>query len=244
MGAAPLMAAIEHARLITLYQNRAYAQVRADSQALIRRFESLGMIDKALRARLLRGRALKELGEWEEAIGWLEEVHAEAMRSGDLLVGALALCDRSEMLSGQGHFNDAIAACRDAIELASQSDCGWVVANVQGTLGELLRDRGDLHSSIDAYTASVRSYEELEMWPLAAYTRVVLAESMLLAGLPAKALSMVVAALPVIERENLTHEAVAAIGILREAIRRQQADPHALGQLREQLQRMRGEGGL
>ncbi len=244
IGAGPLLAVADHARLITMYADRGYAAVCSESPRLIQRFETLGMKDKALRARLLRGRAMKELGLRHEALSWTEQVHWEALQSDDLLVGALALCDRAEILSELGNFADAMAACRGATELARRCECGWVVANVQGTLGELLRDHGDLTSSIDAYAASVESYDALGMAPSAAYTRVVLAETLLLAGMPTKAISTVVAALPVIEREKLAKEGVAAVAILREALRRQSLDPEALRQLRIQLQQMKEEGRL
>jgi hypothetical protein len=72
----------------------------------------------------------------------------------------------------------------------------------------------------------------------------VLAETLLLAGRSADGASEIVIALPVIERYRLTREAVAAIAILREAIHRQQTDPEALRQLREQLDIMRQERKL
>ena len=65
-----------------------------------------------------------------------------------------------------------------------------------------------------------------------------------MAGEPVDASAEVFSALPSIEQHNLTREAIAAIGILRAAIRRQQTDPDALRQLREQLQLMHREGKL
>lgn len=244
LGAAPLKAMIEHARLVGAFGGRAFASVRARCPALIQRLDALQMHEKSLRVKLLRGRAMKELGESAEALVWMEKVEAEAVRDGDLVVAALALCDRAEILSSDGCFELAMTACRKAIEFAKRCDSGWVVANIQGTLGELLRNQGELSASVDAYSACVNSYDDLEMQTFAAYVRVILAETLLLAGLPGKAWATVLIALPVIERENLTQEAVAALGILREALRRQQPDPNVLRQLREQLQRMREEGRL
>ena len=175
------------------------------------------MNDKALRARLLRGRAIKELGKPEEALACVDEVNAVAMRCGDFLVATLSLCDRAELANSQGHSREAMAAAWRAVALAGRTECGWVIANAQGTVGELLRDRGDLSASVEAYAAAVSSLEALEMWSLAAYMRVLLAEALLLVGRTTKAAAEVLSALPTIERENLSQEAVAAIGILREA---------------------------
>ncbi len=130
--------------------------------ALIQRLDALQMHEKSLRVKLLRGRAMKELGESAEALVWMEQVEAEAVRDGDLVL-ALALCDRAEILSSDGCFELAMTACRKAIEFAKRCDSGWVVANIQGSLGELLRNQGELSASVDAYSACVNSYDDLEM---------------------------------------------------------------------------------
>jgi hypothetical protein len=79
---------------------------------------------------------------------------------------------------------------------------------------------------------------------MAAYTRVLIAEVLLLTRRPGEAASEILAALPGIESHCLNQEATAAAAILREAIHRQQADPAALRQLREQLQAMQRDGKL
>ena len=69
-------------------------------------------------------------------------------------------------------------------------------------MGELLRDRGDLGGSVTAYSDAIRCYEELGMVGMTAYMRIILAETLLLAGRAAEAVSLVVQALPVIEKKN------------------------------------------
>ncbi len=243
-GSGPFRASIEQVQLINLYQDRAYAEVKLRIPALINELCTLGMHDKAVRASLLHGRTLKECGEHEEGLRVLQRVHADCLKNGDFLTAALALCDRAEMLNSRGALAQTMAAWNEAIDLADRSGCRWVVANVQGTLGEILRDNGQIPASIEAYSASVRSYEALEMRFLAAYTRIVLAEVLLMVNLPSRAVVEILTALPIIEKQDLTQEAAAAIGILREAVRRQQPGADAVRQLRAELRNMQAEGRL
>jgi hypothetical protein len=74
---------------------------------------------------------------------------------------------------------------------------------------------------------------------LAAYVRIVLAETLLASGREGEATLEIIAALPVIEELELVQEGVAAVALLRESLRRQKADPEALKALRVQIQKMR-----
>ena len=96
----------------------------------------------------------------------------------------------------------------------------------------------------EAFAAGSRLYDEIGMSGLAAYTRVLEAETLLLDGRPREAISQILAALPIIETHGLTQEGAAAVAILKESVRRQQADPATVGQLRAQLQLMHRQGKL
>jgi len=82
------------------------------------------------------------------------------------------------------------------------------------------------------------------MISLAAYLRIILAETLLLADRPLEAVSHVVLALPVIEKKNLTRELIPAVGLLREAMRRSKADPGVLRQVRDAIHRIKDAGHL
>lgn len=73
----------------------------------------------------------------------------------------------------------------------------------------------------------------------AAYLRVVLAETLMVGGHENDAVAEIVAVLPIIDEQGLVREGIAAIGLLRESIRRKKADPNVLRELRYQLDRMR-----
>jgi len=74
-----------------------------------------------------------------------------------------------------------------------------------------------------------------------AYTRVLTAETLLLAGLEKESLEELFLALPVIETEGLTAEAEASTWLLRQAIQKSQMSPAMLRQFRERLALQRVE---
>ena len=202
------------------------------------------MKDKVVKALFLQASNLKELGRSSEALLSLQHVRNVATAAGDDATLALSLTAMSELYGAAGQFEDAMTVARAAASSASISGCPWIAAYLQGTIGELLRDRSDYTSAAFAYRAAATKYTELGMDSFAAYTRVLLAETLLLAGYEEDAVSELLEAAPVIKRENLTREAIVALGLLREAIRHQHASPEALRELREQLTRMKEEGRL
>jgi len=243
-GNSELLALLDTAEAIRLCHRYESARAEAIARDLVGRYESMQLFDQAAKARFLLARVVKDQGRSLEAVGLFEEVSLAAVETGDLGLQCLALCQRAQALGCQGEFEAALRLVAEAIPLSRRSGCPWTEADVQGTVGELLRDSGDLIGSIAAYSSALRCYERLGMAGLAAYLGVILAETLLLAGRPAEAVSHIVVALRVIEKERIPKEAVVAIGLLGEALRRQKADPDALRQLREQLERMKEEGRL
>jgi hypothetical protein len=213
-------------------------EIVRQAPSVIANLSRLGMHQDALRARLIIARALKFLGRDDEASAVIEIVHTESVQLRDTLVEALSLCDRAELLNRSGDSAASLGVIPEALEAASRSGCEWAVADVEATCGEILRDAGHLGRAIEAYDAAVRMNESIGMESKTAYLRVLLAETMLMAGQPGQAASQILAALPVIDRNQLTREAIAAVGILRESILRQTINPGAIRALREQLQRM------
>jgi len=202
------------------------------------------MSQGATRSRYLKALLLKESGHSEEAFEIFERVQSEARTGADSALVSFALSNCAQIRGSQRRFAEALTMARKAFAVAETSGLIGTIAMAQGTLGEVLRDLGDLESSIRAYAACVSSYEATGMDSFAAYTRVLLAETLLLMGRPREAASEIVAALPTIEVHWLGLEASAAIALLRQAIHQQQSDPDSLRLLREQLQQMHREGKL
>ena len=243
-GPAPLAALLEQRRLTKLYLDSSHSAVVSRIDPLITRFEELRMTENAVKAHFLKGVALREVGELEGAWQAFGEVRRRSCGGNYLSLEALAVGNSAQILGLQGRFQEALQLAGEAFKLAERSRSALCVGLAQGTVAELLRDHGDFEAAIKAYSACVISYESSGFYGFGAYTRVLAAETLLLAGQPREAASYILSALPMIERYCLTQEAVAAVGILREAVEQQQADPEALRQLCEQLQLMREHGKL
>ncbi len=243
-GAAPLAAVLDHIRLVVLYWESAYSVALKYVDPLIERLETLRMAQAVINTRFLKALLLREIGKLQEALTLFAQVRDQARSRDDLMMTSLALSNYAQVRGEQGRFAEALQAARDASDLAEQSGKTWAVALAEATVGELLRSLGDFELAAVAYSRSAKSHESIGMTGMGVYTRVLAAESLLLAGRFREATAEILVALPVIESHRLTQEGAAAVAILREAIQRQQADPDALRQLREQLQLMRREGKL
>jgi tetratricopeptide (TPR) repeat protein len=241
---ASLASEIKYGRLMSLYRRRAYREAVSESAPLITQLEQLGMLEKARFTRLVGARSLKELWVVDEALTALADLEARAERVDDAMVAALCCCDLAELLDRQGRGREAKEAVQRALELGRRSGCGWVVANAEGIVAQLLRDHGEMGAAVEAYAMSARSYEESGIEWMAVYTRVLLAETMLLDKRPVEAIQQLLLVLPSIERLQLTQEGTAAVSILRGAARRQQVNADAVQQLSEQLRLMKSSGRL
>jgi tetratricopeptide (TPR) repeat protein len=244
VGSAPSLGLLEFERLARLYGSRCYQTVADQVGVLIDRFKQLSMDRNVGKTRFLQALSLKDLGRNSDAIACLRRAQEDALACGDDLTVSLCVTHMAQLYGIAGQFERAIAHARAAAPLAAHSGCLWALGDVEGTIGELLRDQGDYVSAVVAYRSAIARYDELEMESMAAYLRVVLAQTMLLAGQQDEAVAEILKALPIIEREKLSHEAAVAVALLHEAIRRGQPNPEALRELREQLTRMKEEGRL
>ena len=69
-----------------------------------------------------------------------------------------------------------------------------------------------------------------------AYLRIVLAETLIASLQNREAEWEILAALPTIEEQKMVPEGFAAVSLLRESVKRRQASPEALREVREYLQ--------
>jgi tetratricopeptide (TPR) repeat protein len=244
-GAPALEAKLEAMRISRLYNDyRASQELVAACEALVGRFQDLRMVEGATRARQLGALILRELGDQAGALRWLAAAYSSSQECGDSYVASLSLATTAEILGSKGRFAEALHYGVESLKFAELSGSRWVMGEAQGSIAEVLRDNGRLPAAIEGYRACIGAYEDSGMVAKAAYIRVLLAETLVMAAQPGEATVELLCALPIIEQHKLTHEAVAAIGILREAIRCQQSDPDALRQLGEQLRLMREQGTL
>jgi hypothetical protein len=141
--------------------------------------------------------------------------------------------------NGLAKTSQLLAEARRELERAAVP---WALAHHQGIIAELLRDEGFYDAAIEAYDCAVQQHLSLKMEGQAAYLRVIMAETLLLTGRESEAQAQIIAALPVLDRERVVPDAVAAVTLFRDSVQRKQADPDALRNLRLQIEKMR-QGG-
>ncbi len=110
-----------------------------------------------------------------------------------------------------------------------------VLAHARGVIAEAFRDQGCLRDAATHYREAIEIYASEGVSGKLAYTRVVLAETLIALGQHEEAEVEILAALPTIEEEQMKPEAGAAVTLLRESIRRRKMDRNALRELRDQL---------
>ena len=192
------------------------------------------MAIESLKVRFLEANLLKDLGS-PLALGKFTDLVQTCRARSDSLHLGLCLVKIADLNASQGDITAAMRDLKEAGPLLESAGVAWGIAHLHGTIGEVLRDQGHLEEAIEAYRLSLRTFLSGQFSCRSAYLRIVLAETLILAGREEEALVELIAALPLIERESLAREGVAAVALLREALLRKKTDSVALRILRKQM---------
>jgi tetratricopeptide (TPR) repeat protein len=231
----PELAKLAYARFALGYELRQYEVIVRDVPFLLVRCRTLALEEIEIKCLFLEGAALKECGKHQEALAKFLDLEERLRRSDPCRLLGGVLCRIGELYSARGWHRGAMQKYQQALPLLRESGRPSMVADLKGTVGETCRDMGKLTTAIDLYREAISDYAELSMVSLAAYLRVVLAETLLLAGRPREAEIEILAALPTIEAEQMAEERFAALKLLRKALERNKLDAASVQALRESL---------
>jgi tetratricopeptide (TPR) repeat protein len=229
-------------RATALYDRHSIREALAGLPTLRRQFERFGMQEFAIRTRFLEALCLGAAGRAIEAGERLEELRTSTVVRDDSLLLGLVLLNIAQFGASSADEEGTCMLLEQAHRALERAGAPFALAHFHCVCGEILRDRSRYEEAIRAYQAGIALMTSLQMEGQVAYVRIVLAETLLLAGYEADAQRELVAALPTLDREALLPDAVTAIALLRESLLRQRADPEALQVLRLQLERAR-QGG-
>ena len=239
-----LLARIRYLRLAVLHHLYSYDEVLQQIPALKEAFGQLGMGASFVKSSYLEAITLKQVGRDAEARAALDSLRCDPDVLRDLSLYPLVLMASAELKGRAGESEAATADLLRARDLLESSGSSMSIGHLNAITGELLRDQGRLPEAAEAYRASAAIYSVAGMAAMAAYVRIVLAETLLAAGADDQAIQEIVTALPTINEIGLMREAAAGIALLGESLRRHKVDHSALRELREQLDRIRKDGGL
>ncbi len=132
-GSEPLLAILDHRHITNLYMEGSYSPALNRIDPLIFKFEQLGMVENALKARYLKGLILKETRQFEGALCVFSEVRAQAGAEDVLGLASLAVSNSAQILGCQGQFTEALRLANEAYRIAQVSGSAFGVALAQAS---------------------------------------------------------------------------------------------------------------
>jgi tetratricopeptide (TPR) repeat protein len=192
----------------------------------------LDLTEETLKLNFLQAVALKETEQLNEAKEAFKRICDEASSLGYETIFAIASQNLFQIHAFLGETAEAEREYEIAAEIFRKLDARLGLAKLQLGGGYLLREQGKLLESISAFREAQRQFSAIGINTDVAATHLVLAELFLDNGETSQAELEIRAALPIIDNLKLLPEAMAALALLRESLRRRQIDQQALRDLR------------
>lgn len=223
---------LAYQRLALATEERRFEEVLRESPVLERELRELGLTEEALKCRFLEANALGETGQVHQAIGVCERicVMAEATENTRLL--SLAFGNLAQFHRVAGDLASSLSYAQKALPYLQQETRYRVaLAKLRWTVADIFREQGNRVDALKSYRSALTQMEEIGIRLDVVDLRLVIAELLLDEGSEREAEEEVRAALPIIDEEEMVPESMAALGLLRESLRRRQLDRGALREL-------------
>jgi tetratricopeptide (TPR) repeat protein len=233
----PQLAHVSYLRLAVRYSRRRYDEVLELIPSVQESFERLGMGEYAGKARFLEAMTLKESERLREAFEKFSGLKASLDESRDGGTLGQVLVETGAVAAAEGNFEEALADYERALPLLKRSGRGFAIPHLLLSIGDMFRHQGRLAAAINSFREAIKGYASFDMATFVAYSRVIMAETLIAIGRPREAEWEILQALPTIKEQKMVPEGFAAVALLRESVKRQKADPNALRELREHLQK-------
>lgn len=231
----PVLAQVAYLRVTLAYDKRRFQEVLEILPSLLKSFEKFGMANEAAKTRFLEAQTLKECGRRSEAFEKYSALSDQLVRGQDPGLLGQVHVEIGACHAHEGRYEEAIENYKKGLVCLSAAKRSFAIADLKMTVGETFRLKGALSSAASAFREGVVAYVDLGMSAFAAYSRLVLAETLLALGSNREAEWEILAALPTIEELKMVPEGFAAVALLQESVRQRKTDPDALRQLREHL---------
>ncbi|HTR01885.1 MAG TPA: hypothetical protein VMN82_01720 [Thermoanaerobaculia bacterium] len=230
------LARVSYARLTLRYDMHRHDDLLELIPSVGLTFQKLGMLNDFAKCEFLHAMSLKELGRVDEAALLLERLAAGEDSRVDSALAGMALVNLGNLRSEQELFERATLAYVQAAPLLQKAKRFSALADLKLMLGGTLQRTGNLVAAIESFRESVSDHQSLGMATRAAYGRLLLAGALLDAQRPREAEWEILAALPVLDEQQMAPEGATAVALLRESVRQRKTDPRVLLELREYIQ--------
>ncbi|MEP6769568.1 MAG: hypothetical protein ABJC61_12925 [Acidobacteriota bacterium] len=232
---APGLTNVAYARLSLAFDKGEYVAVSDSVGAVRESFSRLGMSTQEAKCGLLEAAALKQLGRNAAALLRLEAAAATLRSVSERSLLSRVLVEMGDVYQLQNETPQAVIYFQQAAALLDPSETSVFSADLKMFLGAAYSGQGQFAEAFEALRAARSDYAILSMDTRTAYVSLYLADTLLRLGQPRQAEWEILAALPVIQGQNMVPECSAAIGLLSESARQKKANPEALSEILSRL---------
>jgi len=221
-------------RLAILYQLNHWETVCRAAPVIDEAFAEFGMEEDRVKWGISRAASLKVAGRLVEALDVLKAFREDRLRIPRSLSGwvLLQVGDIHQIL---GDHELAMDELCEAAQLLRETGQFTGLAQVSAVISFAFRSKGMFKEALRFLQISRADLEHLGMQWSEAYCRMLIAETYLAMGRPHDAETEIRAAIPVFEDEGMVADAVVAVSLLREAIRRQKLEPRPVVDIRDRF---------
>lgn len=227
-NAAANIARLAYQKLALATEERRFEEVLEGAPLWAESFKRLGLADMALKCLFLEGNVLRETGEVLKAIAIFETICSEAEKVNNIRLLGMGFMTLAQFHRVAGDLKSALVCAQRSLPLLQKTENRVNLAKLRWCVGDILREQGNKRDALESYRSALRESEELGIRGDVAAIHLVLADLLLDVGMDRQAEWEVRAALPIIDEEQMVPEGYAALGLLRESLRRRQIDRTAL----------------
>jgi tetratricopeptide (TPR) repeat protein len=182
-----------HARFILdwAYVLLGRPELAVHSQRALEIYEELGNFDRQAQVLNNQGGFLYFEGRWDEAVQLYEQGREIRLRTGNEVEAAFIACNIGEVLTDQGHLEEAEARFRDALRVARAAKKPYVAATALQHLGRVAMLSGDTDNAFAHLNEARDQFEAMKNADDVEEVDVLLAECHVVADQPHEALKVV-----------------------------------------------------
>jgi tetratricopeptide (TPR) repeat protein len=231
---------LSYQRLALWTEERRFDEVLELLPPLVQTLTHLEMHDDALKCGFLEAIVLTETERFAEAIEKYRDLFQRAQESGNGRLAASASHNLVQLYGLTGDDEAALSEVRIALPLLREHENRVGLAKLHWGLGTLLRTKGRFRDAIEAHRTAQEEFRILGLRSDVAALNLVIADLLLEVGEEANAMTEVLAALPVLDEEQMVEEGNAAVALLRESVRHNRLNRDALRSLHGYFDELRG----
>jgi tetratricopeptide (TPR) repeat protein len=230
----PSLARVAFLRMTLAYEQSRWDLIVGSAEELDRLFAELGMEEDRIKCRVTWAASLKLAGRFPEALEVLEPLRLSKKHVRPGLYGWVML-HSGDIHQICGKYELALEELIEAASLLQEGKQLTGLSDVKGMISCIYRSYGLIEEALQLLKSGCEEHARLGLASLVANDRILIAETYLAMGRPRDAEVEIRAAIPVFEEQGMVADAVVAVNLLREAIRRQRSGSQVPNEARPKL---------